>query len=182
MAWEKCGCTTRVAVQPRIVLPLSVVYSNKWRGVVDASRAVNPFVVKNKVFLEPLSSIGEVVRRGDFLSKQDLSSGYHHVMIHPDARKNFGVHYVHDDGSVTFWVWNVLFLGERNAVFLFTKILKPHRRFLAERGIRNRLWIDDFLIISSSFLKCLSDTKTHLEALHLAGWVVHSKKCENHPM
>ena len=75
LAWEKSGCTTRVASRPRIVLPVSVVYSNKWRAVVDASRAVNPFVVKNKVFLEPLASIGEVIRRGGFLSKQDLTAG-----------------------------------------------------------------------------------------------------------
>ena len=129
--WENSGCTSRVAEKPRIVLPISVVYSNKWRGVVDASRQITPFVVKNKVFLEPLSSIGAAVRRGDWMSKQDLTAGYHHVMIHPEARTNFGVHFVHDDGTVSYWVWNVLFLGERNAVFLFTKILKPHRRFLA---------------------------------------------------
>ena len=116
------------------------------------------------------------------MTKQDLSQGYHHVMIHPEMRTNFGVHYVFPDGSVMYWTWNVLFLGDTNAVHLFTKILKPHRDFLAARGIKNRLWIDDFLLISPNFLKSLMDTKVHLEALCLAGWVVKAKKCVNHPV
>ena len=182
LSWERSGCTTKVTSKPRIVLLISVVYSNKWREVVYASRSVNPYVIKNKVFLEPLADIGEVVSPGDWFSKQDLSQGYHHVMIHPDCRQNFGVHYVHDDGSISYWVWNVLFLCKRNGVHLFTKVLKPHRRFLAERGIKHRLWIDDFLIVSKSFLKCLSDTQVHLEALYLAGWIVRPKKCSNFPV
>ena len=182
LRWERIGCTTRVSHRPRVVLPVSVVYSNKWRAVVDASRSINIHVKKNPVVLEPLSSIGNTVRKGDWFSKQDLSCGYFHVMIHPEHRDLFGVHFVHPDGSVSYWVWNVLFLGERNAVHLFTKILRPHRAFLASKGIRHRLWIDDFLISSPNFLKCLMDTKTHLEALYLAGWVVKPSKCQNHPV
>ena len=30
-------------------------------------------------------------------------------------------------------------------------------------------------------MKCLGDTQTHLEALHLAGWIVSPKKCLKHP-
>ena len=116
LRWEKIGCTTLVKDRPRIVLPISVVFSNKWRAVVDASRAINPHVFKNSVVLEPLSSIGEVVKKGDWMTKQDLSSGYHHVMIHPDFRTLFGVHYVFPSGEVMFWHWNVLFLGERNVL------------------------------------------------------------------
>ena len=100
-------------------------------------------------------------------------------MIHPDLRTNLGVHYVFPDGSVMCWTWNVLFLGERNAVSLFTRILKPHRDFLASRGIRHRLWIDDWLIISPNFIKSLMDIQTHFEALCLAGWVVKLSKCVN---
>ena len=39
---EKLGCIRRVKKPPRVVLPLSVVYSKKWRLVVDASRTLNP--------------------------------------------------------------------------------------------------------------------------------------------
>ena len=178
---EGVGALTRLRERPRITLPCSVVYSNKWRVVCDASRQINPYVVKNKVALDSLSSVEQSSVRGDFMSKQDLSCGYFHIMLRPDMRTNFGVHYRFPSGEIWYWHWNVLFLGERNAVHLFTKILKPHRRFLAKHGVRHGLLIDDFIIMSPNFLKCLMDTQLHLSALEAAGWVVKPSKCVNHP-
>lgn len=178
---ERYGCLKRVFVRPRCVLPCSVVYSNKWRLVIDASRNINPFIFRKKVVLDSLDSVEQSTRPGDFQTKQDLSQGYFHVPLHPDAQTLFGVHYRFPDGSVWFWEWQTLFLGESNAVHLFTKILRPHRQFLANMGVRHACYIDDFKIMSDSFLKCLSDTQVHLEALSLAGWVVKEKKCQNHP-
>ena len=40
---EKLGCLTRVAENPHIVLPLSSIFSKK-RVVIDASRALNPYL------------------------------------------------------------------------------------------------------------------------------------------
>lgn len=179
---EKIGAIKRVDSRPRITLPCSVVFSNKLRLVVDAKRQVNPHVVKNKVSLDSLSSAEQVSQRGDFMSKQDLTSGYFHVPLHPNSQQNFGVSYTHPDGTTWFWIWLCLFLGEKNAVFLFTKLLKPHRRFLSRQGIRNALMIDDFLLLSKNFLKALMDLQIHLEALALAGWVVKPSKCQNHPV
>jgi hypothetical protein len=178
---ESIGAIERVLVRPRITLPCSVVFSTKLRVVVDTSRAINPWVTKNPVKLDSLRASEDVSLPGDFMTKQDLTSGYYHVMLHEAQRENFGVHFVFPDGAVWFWRWRVLFLGERNAVSLFTRILKPHRRLLAAHGIRNCLMIDDFLILSANFLKSLMDTQFHLEALEAAGWVVKPKKCINHP-
>ena len=178
---ERIGALTRLKVRPRITLPCSVVFSNKWRVVCDASRHINPYVVKNKVSLDSLSSVEQCSYPGDFMTKQDLSCGYYHIMLHPDMRTNFGVHFRFPSGEIWYWHWNVLFLGERNDVHLFTKILRPHRRFLARHGVRHGLLIDDFLILSSNFMKSLSDTQLHLQALESAGWVVKEKKCVNHP-
>ena len=48
---EELGCIKRVNIQPRVVVPLSVVYSKKWRLVVDASRTLNPYCTKRKIML-----------------------------------------------------------------------------------------------------------------------------------
>ena len=40
---EDLGCIVREREQPTIVLPLSRVFSNKMRLVLDASRGLNPF-------------------------------------------------------------------------------------------------------------------------------------------
>ena len=63
---EQLGCIYRVTEQPHVVLPLSVVFSNKWRLVVDASRHLNPFVEKRHVKLETLDEAELMVRQGDF--------------------------------------------------------------------------------------------------------------------
>ena len=41
---ERIGAISRIFYRPRITLPCSVVYSNKWRLVCDASCQINPFV------------------------------------------------------------------------------------------------------------------------------------------
>ena len=51
---EKLGCIYRVEEQPYIVMPLSVVFSTKWRLVVDASRNLNAFLETRRVKLENL--------------------------------------------------------------------------------------------------------------------------------
>ena len=48
----------------------------------------------------------------------DLDSGYWHVKIHPDHRKYLGVHIVGEDNEPIFFLWNVLFLGVADAVFI----------------------------------------------------------------
>ena len=49
---ELLGCIERVAERPYIVLPLSSVFSKKKRLVVDASRALNPFLRHRRVRLQ----------------------------------------------------------------------------------------------------------------------------------
>ena len=41
----------------KVIMPLSVVYSNKLRLVVDASQHINPYVTKCKVKLDSLKDL-----------------------------------------------------------------------------------------------------------------------------
>ena len=87
---EKLGCIYRVEEQPYIVLPLSVVFSTKWRLVVDASRNLNKFLEERKVKLESLEQAEFAVLEGDFQSISDLDSGYWHIGIHQEFQKYLG--------------------------------------------------------------------------------------------
>ena len=49
---EKLGCIQKVSERPYIVLPLSSVFSKKKRVVVDASRALNPFLKHRRLRLQ----------------------------------------------------------------------------------------------------------------------------------
>ena len=49
---ESLGCVEKVFEKPYLVLPLSSVFSKKKRLVVDASRALNPFLKHRRVRLQ----------------------------------------------------------------------------------------------------------------------------------
>ena len=78
---EALGCIQRVVDQPKIVLPMSVVFSKKLRLVVDASRGLNPFCTKRGIVLEDLEHVQHTVRQGDFMIVNGFDSGYWHVPI-----------------------------------------------------------------------------------------------------
>ena len=120
--------------------PISCVYSNKWRLVVDC-RLLNPYVAKHKIKLEDLRCVPTMVSKGGYMSTDDLEKGYWQVRLNENHRKYVGVSL---DGR--FYVANVLILGICDAVFAFTKLVRPEVRYLRSRGINILVYIDDFFI------------------------------------
>ena len=70
---EQLGCISRVQHQPKIVNPISVVYSNKWRLVLDGSRGLNPFCKRRVIKLEDLSHLARTVSRGASWSSMTMT-------------------------------------------------------------------------------------------------------------
>ena len=71
----KCGVLSEVTERPLIVNPISCVFTNKWRLVVDC-RLLNPYVAKRKIKLEDLRCVPAMVSKGAFMSTDDLEKGY----------------------------------------------------------------------------------------------------------
>ena len=150
LAWEELnrleslGCLQKVDGPSYLELHLSVVYSNKWRLVVDASRHLNPFLRKRTIKLEDLSAMADLVQQDDFLSTDDLDSGYWHMPLHPDMYPYVGCH-MEDPatGWIQYFQWRMLFLGISDMVYIFTKLLRPvvaHLRRISWKGV---IYIDD---------------------------------------
>ena len=178
---ETLGCIRRVSEQPHIVLPLSVVFSKKWRLVVDASRALNPYCTKRKVRLEDLSHIPFVLRKNDYMVCNDLDSGYWHLPIAEDHWKYLGVCFEHEDRSRTYWVWTVLCLGLRDAAFIFTKTLSPCMAELRRNGMRGLLYIDDKFTVAVTLALCLFWEQQVKALFNKAGWVFKPGKRSGEP-
>ena len=53
----------------------------------------------------------------------------------------------------------MLFLGIKDAVYIFTKILVPHKTYFRSMGIRNSIYIDDQSVLGSSLLECAGNTQ-----------------------
>ena len=176
------GCIERVTERPYICLPLSVVFSKKLRLLVDASRHLNPFIMDRKVKLETLEQSEKLVQLNDYQMITDLDSGYWHVPLFEGHRQFAGVHYVHSDGSITYWRWKVLFLGSKDAVFIFTKLLIPHKTYLRSHGVRMSLFLDDQRVLGDSKERCLKDNNFALETLNNAGWTASVSKSSVEPV
>merc|ERR1711867_36193 len=67
----KCGILSEVPYRPLVVNPISCVYSNKWRLVVDC-RLLNPYVAKRKIKLEDLRCVPPWYQKVDICQSTTL--------------------------------------------------------------------------------------------------------------
>ena len=164
---EKLGCIVKVSQRPRVVNPMSVVYSNKWRLVLDGSRGLNPYCTARRTRLEDLSHIGRTVRKGDFMVVNDHDSGYwyvsvgfrlsfilclyRHVPVAEDHWTYLGIHFVDKEGETVFYVWKVLVLGLRDAAYIYTRINRSIMGALRKEGIRSLIYIGEILVFGLCF-------------------------------
>ena len=72
------GILSKVSYRPLVINPISCVYSNKWRLVVDC-RLLNPYVAKRKIKLEDLRSVPAMVCKDSYMSTDNLEKGYWQV-------------------------------------------------------------------------------------------------------
>jgi hypothetical protein len=84
--YEAGGCIVATEETPHLVLPLSLVFSNKWRLVIDGSRNLNPYLRKRPVKLSHLESANQCLKPGSWFATCDLESGYHQVLVKPAQR------------------------------------------------------------------------------------------------
>ena len=164
------GVLSEVPWKPYIVNPISVVYSNKWRLVVDC-RLLNPFVQKRKIKLEDLSILPNLVSQGDYMSTDDLEKGYWQVKLNPSHRQYLGISL---DGK--YYVANCLILGITDAVFCFTKLVRPIVRYLRAKGIPAAAYIDDFFTSSQPEALAHRNRNFLLFVLTKCGWLVNIPK------
>ena len=84
--------------------------------VIDC-RLLNPYLIKRKTKLEDLSVVSSMVQQGDYMSTNDLKSGYWHIRLNPNHRTYLGI--------CLYGKFYVLILGISDVVFAFTKIVSP---------------------------------------------------------
>ena len=145
--------------------------------VVDASRALNPYLEHRRVRLQDLRDVPNVVKEKSWLCVDDLDSGYWHIKTHPDHRKFLGVHILDEESSKPiFFVWNVLFLGVADAAFIFTAVLKPVRAYIASLGIPCLIYLDDLLTGGGSAKEAKENRDKAVEILAKSGFVVSQEK------
>ena len=173
--WLDCGVIRRTKgnVPPMICNPLSAVMSNKWRLVFDC-RLLNTYVTKRKVQLEDHREIADLIQPGDHGFCEDFKSGYWQVRLREDQRTFFGCEW-----QGVYYEANVLILGVTDAVFAFTKIVRPVTRYLRKLGLRILSYIDDILILCCLFSEAVQARKLLFITLVKCGWLVNLAKSKD---
>ena len=89
-----------------------------------------------------------------------MSSGYHHIEIHPEHRKFLGFEWIFEDGSTKYFQLFVLPFGLSSACYVFTKLLHSF----------TKRW--RYIDINTNFLTSNQLTRIigQLPSKHLAMW------------
>ena len=143
-----------------------------WRPVLDLSR-LNDFLVAPKFRMETPTSLREALRPGDWAASIDLKDAYFHIPI--AARDRKWLRFRWRDKAFQFCA---LPFGISLAPWLFTKVTGELGRAARSRGIRLRMYLDDWLVLSTSEEGCREHLAVVLELAESLGFFVNLAKSE----
>ena len=129
-------------LQPAFVIPK---VTGGWRPVIDLSR-LNRFVRLSRFRMETSASVLQSLRPGDWMVSLDLQDAYLQVPVHPDSQRflRFCV------GAEVFQ-FKALCFGLSSAPQVFTRVMAPVSSIMHRYGFRILRYLDDWLVLGSSF-------------------------------
>lgn len=145
-----------------------------WREVIDC-KAVNQVTDVDKIKLENLSDVAELLQPNDFMMQFDLKQGYFHIPLQPSSTAKFAVKH----SNRTFLPTGMVF-GWRPAPAVFTRILRGPMKILRSLGIRVVIYLDDLLLMAPRRL-ILQHGKIILDLFCRLGFHFNLAKCRLQP-
>ena len=148
---------------PTIVSALGAIpkpNSDKVRLIHDCSRppgaALNDFASVDKLSFQTIDDAARLVTPNCYFAKVDLQSAYRSVAIHPDDYRATGLHWKFEgDNSPTYMYDTRLPFGARRSPGIFHRITQAVKRMMHKRGYHGLVvYLDDFLILESSYERC----------------------------
>ena len=125
------GFYNRLFVTPKV--------TGGWRPVIDLSR-LNRFVRLSRFRMETSASVLQSLRPGDWMVSVDLQDAYLQVPVHPDSRR-----------FLRFFQFKALCFGLYSAPQVFTWVMAPVSSIMHRYGFRILRYLDDWLVLGSSF-------------------------------
>ncbi len=149
---------------------------SKFRVVADL-RNLNDFSKKARFQLQGLKELRNLVFRGAWMSKCDLSKAYWHVPLGESLSRHFCFP-VQTSQGIKFCRWLALPFGFSLAPFLFSLMMRSTLRLLrVHTNIIVIDYLDDFLVLSRSFAKGVNDWLTLIFFLTKFGFSINYSKC-----
>ena len=161
---EKGAVREILATEPSFLSPM-FVSDGRLRPVIDL-RQLNKFLVVLHFKMEGVSSLRDLIQKGDFFWKVDLKDVYLTVLMSSASQTLLGFQW---DGRR--FQFRALPFGLSSAPWIFTKILHPVIAVLRQWGHRLVVYLDDILGDRSFSWRghpsdCSLDTTSVLPGLH----------------
>ena len=121
--------------------------------------------------MESLKNALHMVRRNAFLASIDIKDAFYSVPVQESHKK-----YLKFLWAGVPYQFEAMPNGYKDAMRVFTKLLKPVFSHLREMGYVSVIYVDDSLLYGDTFEECLENVKVTLECLQELGFIIHSKK------
>ena len=134
-------------------------------------KKLNSHMPKIHFKMDTIHSVLQLVHKNCFMTKLDIKDAYYSIPIR-ESDKKF-LKFMHEGTLYSFQALpNGLSSGPRK----FTKLLKPPLAALREQNINIVAYIDDLIILDTSYEKCLKKTQICAQLFDSLGFVIHPDK------
>ncbi|XP_070179926.1 uncharacterized protein [Littorina saxatilis] len=123
--------------------------------------------------METPASVREALRPSDWVTSIDLTDAYFHILMHRSDRK--WLRFLWGDRVFQF---RALPFGLSLAPWIFTMIVRQLCALVRQKGIRLRVYLDDWLILSQQESLCGQHTQIVLQTARDLGFFVNQGKSD----
>ena len=134
---SSAGYYSRLFVTPKV--------TGGWRPVIDLSR-LNCSVLVSHFHMEMAQSVLQSLHPGDWMVSLDLQDAYLQVLVHPSS-----LHYLRFCVGDSVLQFQALCFGLSTAPQVFTRVMAPISSIMHHYGFRILRYLDDWLVLGSSF-------------------------------
>jgi hypothetical protein len=148
------------------------------RLIHDCSRpkgsALNDLALGDCFHYQTVQDAVELITPSSYLAKLDLSAAYRSVKTHPSDWLLSGLAWTFTgDTNPTVMIDKRLMFGARKSPFIFHQLSQAVCRIMAHHGFPNIVcYLDDFLVISSSFEECVATLNYLIKLLRFLGFAI----------
>ena len=138
---------------------------------------LNSFLPHLHFKMEGLSTVRDIITRGDYMFKLDLKDAYFMFPVAEQHQK-----YLSFQWETKFFHFTCLPFGLSTAPWTFTKVTRPVVQFLRARGVRMVIYLDDMLFFHQQKEGLLEIRGLALDLLEDLGFLVNYEKSELSPV
>ena len=138
--------------------------------------ALNRYVRRIRFRMETTVSVRESIRPGDWATSLDLKEAYFHILIHPRDQK-----WLRFTWQGRVFQFRALPFGLSLSPWVFTKVTRELAIRIRSMGIRIRIYLDDWLILAQSAVKCEDHTSQVISNAQALGFVLNLQRSELTP-